>query len=165
MSFNSKELPLILGRCLLILMGFPLILRRSLVILRRCPVIIKRFPLIIRRFPFIIRRSPLMHDIILYGLCYIRIHIYIYIYIYIYCPVSNSPSKICFPQDAYVMTIFKYRHFPMVLIWFDMLLYVSKLVLSSGALNHVIDCPKSHNLLMCLNIWSATCRKHNMKTT
>ena len=52
----------------------------------------------------------------------------------------------------------------MVLIWLDML-YVSKLVLSSGALNHVIDCPKSHNLLMCLNIWSATCRKNNMKTT
>ena len=94
MSFNSKELPLILGRCLLILMGFPLILRRSLVILRRCPVIIKRFPLIIRRFPFIIRRSPLMHDIILYGLCYIRI------YIYIYCPVFNCPLKICFPRDA-----------------------------------------------------------------
>ena len=161
MSFNSKELPLILGRCLLILMGFPLILRRSLVILRRCPVIIKRFPLIIRRFPFIIRRSPLMHDIILYGLCYIRTY------------KKNIYTALCLtvleqfasPGMLVVMTIFKYRHFPMVLIWFDMLLYVSKLVLSSGALNHVIDCPKSHNLLMCLNIWSATCRKNNMKTT
>ena len=108
MSFNSKELPLILGRCLLILMGFPLILRRSLVILRRCPVIIKRFPLIIRRLPFIIRRSPLMHDIILYGLCYIRI----YIYIYIYCPVFNCPLKKCFPRDACCYDNFQIPAFP-----------------------------------------------------
>ena len=49
-----------------------------------------------------------MHDIILYGLCYIRI----YIYIYIYCPVFNCPLTICFPRDACCYDNFQIPTFP-----------------------------------------------------